>query len=759
MAPPAGTQATDYNSSTPELMSSPQLKESVSHEQTSLLFSNIPSTIVATFIIAPYIMYINWGINGQSTMLIWGFYMALTMAYRFAIYALYNKKGPLERNQTWNRLFLFGIVLTAIGWGIAGSIFLQSGELQQHMFTTVILAGLSAGALATLTPFYSAYVLFTLINMLPLMITLLIFGTPTHYTMAMLILVFMTFIITTSIKMKNSIHDAISLRFQHDDALKNVAQQKQKTDELNLNLRQQINERKIIEQHLEHSMSQLKATLESATDGILVIDNNEQVTNFNQSFIELFNIPQTLLEIADFSQIQRHISAHLKDKSQISTINTTDFSLLELDDGRLIEVFSKPQKIADNIIGNVLSYRDATMRIKSESSLQEAKLKAESANKEKSDFLSRVSHELRTPLNAILGFGHLLKEDKLKHLDKDEHDYVAHICLAGEHLLHLIDDLLDISRIESGKLNINLSAVSCNEIVRDSMALVQATAAANNIDINFKNELSCSPIVHADLTRSKQALVNLLSNAIKYNDKNGSITLALCANETHVRFQVTDTGVGIPKESLSEIFQPFRRLKQTNKTKGTGIGLTITKRLIDVMNGSMGVESETGKGSTFWFELPIASDEDNIRNSQNITFEGHKARSIKNKHTIVYIEDEALNQALMKSIINKIPNTHLTLASTGEEGLELILSEQPDLILLDINLPGISGYDVLKIIKNESLFDNTPIFALSANAMPDEIQRGKDAGFFDYLIKPINIDNMRILLTDTLSQLEYQQTS
>lgn len=752
MALPSGTPSVDNQSD--NTIDHVPMDQAISLERTKLLFANIPATIIATVIVAPSIIYINWNIHDHSIMLMWGIYMTLTMAYRYAIFAFFKKRMTHENLHIWTKLFLFGTILTALGWGITGTHLILSDSLQQHMFTTTILAGLSAGALATLTPLYSAFVFFTVINMTPIMITLFSFGTGVHYATSFLVFIFMAFMITSSARMAKTILDSISLRFQHDDALKDLAEKKQQADELNLNLRQQINERGIIEQHLEYSMSQLKATLESATDGILVIDNDEQVTSFNQSFIDLFNIPDTIMEMADFSQIQRHINAHLKDKNQISPLNTDKLILLKLSDERLIEAISKPQKIGSQTIGKVLNYRDVTIRINSESSLQKAKNKAEIANKEKSDFLSRISHELRTPLNAILGFGHLLQENEKQHLDNEEKDYVSHICVAGSHLLHLIDDLLDISRIESGKLNINLCSVACESIINESMTLVQPTAKENNISVSFETQLTDMPYVQADHTRCKQALVNLLSNAIKYNNKDGSVVLTLSETPTHILFEIKDTGIGISEENFHDIFQPFIRLKQTGKTKGTGIGLTITKRLIDIMNGSIGVNSEPGKGSTFWFELPKAHEQETTLSIQNIEYKENTLNIMEKQHTILYVEDEPLNQALLKSIIKQIPNTELITAATGEEGIDIALAEQPDLILMDINLPGISGYDVLKVIKNEKSFKNTPVFALSANAMPDEIQRGKDAGFFDYLIKPINIDNTRLLITNTLSLIE-----
>ena len=735
------------------------LDQAIYLERIKLLFSGIWTITSATLIGMLSLLYVDWFIVPHNILISWFIFMSVILAYRLTLSHLFHKYIDLDNNpRKWARLYFIGTALTAMGWGFSGSIMLSEQSLIQQMFTTILLSGLTAGALSTLSAVYSVYIAFLTLTMIPLLIKLFSFGDDVHLASATLVLLFVFFISSAAKRLVKTISKSISLRFMHDAALKDIANKKQQADELNQNLIKQISQREIIESHLESSMSQLKATLESTTDGILVVDNENQITNFNQNFLELFDIPYELIELSDFTQIQNHINNLLTEKTNENIRpSVSDVSLLQLKDNRLIEVYSKPQKIADHVIGKVLSYRDATMRIHSETSLQKAKNEAETANNEKSVFLSRISHELRTPLNAILGFSHLLQEDKQQHLDTQETNYVSHICLAGEHLLTLIDDLLDISKIESGKLNINLKNITCQSIINESLALVQPTADSHRITVSLESETDNLPTIRADHTRCKQALVNLLSNAIKYNKSNGSVKLYIKPSDTHLRFEVTDTGIGIKENNFNDIFQPFTRLKETEKTKGTGIGLTITKRLIDVMNGRIGVISEPQVGSTFWFELPIADGEpDDTTETFTETgrHEEHEMNTSNKTRTILYIEDEPLNQALMKSIVKQIPQTLLVTASTGEEGIQLALETQPDLILMDLNLPGISGYEAFKVIKNEKSFSKTPVFAVSANAMPDEITRGKDAGFFDYLIKPINIDSTRILLSNTLSMID-----
>ncbi|MCK4710342.1 MAG: hypothetical protein KAU21_17125, partial [Gammaproteobacteria bacterium] len=269
MASPKGSPSDNSFLNKQKPFDSSMREQAVFHNRTKLLFDNIPATIIATFIVAPCLMFVNWDIIDHSIMITWFIYMSATMAFRFTIYILFRRKKTQDfEPRLWVKLFALGTALTAIGWGVTGSTFILSDSLQQQMFTTIMLAGLSAGALATLTSFYTVFALFTLINMLPLVYSMINFATPFHYTTSALISIFLVFILGASTRMAKTIRDSISLQFQHDDALKDLAAKNQQADDLNLSLRQQINEREIIEQHLENSMSQLNATFESATDGI-----------------------------------------------------------------------------------------------------------------------------------------------------------------------------------------------------------------------------------------------------------------------------------------------------------------------------------------------------------------------------------------------------------------------------------------------------------------------------------------------------------
>lgn len=381
-----------------------------------------------------------------------------------------------------------------------------------------------------------------------------------------------------------------------------------------------------------------------------------------------------------------------------------------------------------------------------EEKLKQALKQAEQASHAKSEFLSRMSHELRTPLHAIIAFSDLILYEK--NLEPKLEKHIQHIYKAGGHLLTLIDDVLDLARIESGKLSISVKPINLQAVVEECESLIKPIAQESEVEISFDPNINY--IVNADHTSLKQALLNLLSNAVKYNLKPGAITVSYeIKHNKRLRINVLDTGKGLSSEQQQQLFQPFERLgAEFSQVKGTGIGLAITRELVKMMGGSVGAESVEGRGSNFWIELML-SDEKAI--SQPATIQrkdSYSQQSIK----IVYVEDDPINAHLLSGIIDKMTNHNLMIARTGTEGLKLILHQLPDLVLLDINLPDMDGYEVLEKMRANPQTKNIPAIAITANAMMNDVDRGERAGFNDYMVKPVKtyelLKSIEVILED-----------
>lgn len=372
--------------------------------------------------------------------------------------------------------------------------------------------------------------------------------------------------------------------------------------------------------------------------------------------------------------------------------------------------------------------------------LERAKDVAEKANLAKSDFLSGMSHELRTPLGAILGFAQLMESgsppptpSQLRSIDQ--------ILKAGWYLLELINEILDLALIESGKLSMSLEAVSLPEVMRECEAMIEPQAKQRGIKVVFTHVASPF-LVKADRTRVKQVLINLLSNAIKYNKAGGTVIVDATLSPTDtVRVSIRDTGEGLSPEKLAQLFQPFNRLGQELKAEqGTGIGLVVSKRLVEWMGGAIGVESTVGQGSVFWIELNLTHDLQPTSNSpESALATPAPGQDEAHMQTLLYVEDNPANLMLVEDIIARRPDIRLLSARDGGRGIALARASRPDVILMDINLPGISGIEALRILASESATARIPVIAISANAIPRDIEKGLKAGFFRYLTKPLKV--------------------
>jgi PAS domain S-box-containing protein len=390
---------------------------------------------------------------------------------------------------------------------------------------------------------------------------------------------------------------------------------------------------------------------------------------------------------------------------------------------------------------------DITELKEAQDALRQAKEEAERASRAKSEFLSRMSHELRTPLNAILGFGQLLEMDSL---DAEQRDSVAHILGAGRHLLGLIDEVLDIARIEAGRLTLSLEPVDMRTVLDEVRSLIRPLAEEGRVEVRAESPAAGDLYVLADRQRLKQVLLNLLSNAVKYNREAGSVTV-WCdpARENRVRLNVRDTGPGIPPDKLGHLFTPFERLgAETTRVEGTGLGLALSKGLMDAMGGAIGVESTPGQGSLFWVDLRRAEAlEADLEPSEHAETPARQAR----RGTLLYVEDNLSNLQLIERLLSRRPGIKLLSAMQGRLGLELAREHRPGLILLDLHLPDVHGSDVLRRLLEDARTRDIPVVIITADASPKEVERLRAAGARDYLTKPIDVRRFLAIVDEMLA--------
>ena len=526
-------------------------------------------------------------------------------------------------------------------------------------------------------------------------------------------------------------------------------------------------EQKKLDQRLRDQQFYTRSLIESSVDALMTTDPAGIISDVNEQMETLTGCTRDELIGAPFKNYFTDPDrAEAGIKRVLGERRVTNYELTAFDrDGRTTDVSYNATTFYDrdrNLQGVFAAARDVTERKLLDRALQDtnvalqsAKSAAEKANLAKSDFLSSMSHELRSPLNAILGFAQLM-DSGLPVLTQGQKESVDQILQAGWYLLDLINEILDLSLIESGKLSLSLELMSVAEVLDDCHAMTEPQATKCAIRLVFPQDLGPYP-VQADRTRLKQVFINLLSNAIKYNSAGGEVEVS-CSNPSPQRTRVSfrDQGAGLSADKLAQLFQPFNRLGQeAGPEEGTGIGLVVSKRLVELMGGEIGVNSTVGVGSVFWIELDTAAQTQAASHQEVLDAVPLAAPGAgAGPRTVLYVEDNPANLLLVDKLLARRPDLCLITAMDGIHGVELARTRRPDVVLMDINLPGISGIEALARLRADPSTAAIPVIALSANAMFHDIAKGLEAGFFRYLTKPIKVVELMTTLDEALSFVE-----
>jgi PAS domain S-box-containing protein len=526
-------------------------------------------------------------------------------------------------------------------------------------------------------------------------------------------------------------------------------------------IKENITRIKQLIQDKQTSEERYRALFEQAADSILLIDGNTgEIVEFNETTHRTLGYTReefSLLGIADIDASETAEEAR-KHMEKIVEQGFDNFdNRLRKKNGDLTHVSVNVRVIT--IAGKrylQAIWRDITQQKLLEKELVVAMQKAEAANRAKSTFLTSMSHELRTPLNSIMGFAQVLQTNRQKTLSPKDLTYADYILNSGYYLLELINDVLDLSKIESGKYDLSLEPVQIKDLFIEAVDQISSLAFKHEVKV-ITEEKDLDTYLRADKRGIKQVLLNLLSNAVKYNQRQGTVHLACKrTGNRKILIEIADTGQGIPPEKLDRLFEPFDRLgAETSNIEGTGIGLTITRHLVDLMSGVISVESKVGKGTTFRLEFPETEAPETAKipgqaRQNNFSYQSLQQSESKTANKILYIEDNKANLKLMESVLLYRSELELIHAETAEKGIEMAVSEQPAIVLMDINLPGMDGFQALKQLKNRKETNHIPVIAVTAKAMFDDVAKARIMEFVNYITKPIDIARFKTIIDNLL---------
>ncbi len=705
------------------------INESVGLDIVQLLYAGLPLAIVSNALLAAVVVPLLWTEANSNSVYVWVGMLALALIFRLITVLTWRKSSiTIVNYHSWLLRFRIGAMATGLAWGACTVLLFPINDVVNQLFFAFVLTALMAGAVSSLSVDRFALIGYVAPLLFPLMLKLLLLNSEVSLAMLGAMAVFAVFMFVIAGRFSAS--EQSNIRHRHEMKLR------------------------------ENMLSRHDFIVNTVSDMMSMVNRSGQYEAVNESWCKVVGrsredvIGRSTSEVwGSPLQVDAEIARCFAEGVEISAQAVIEMPKI----GRrecIVTCYPYGQTAGD-ITHVVIVTRDITALAESQRELVKARDAAESASRAKSEFLASMSHELRTPLNAILGFSQLFVMDE--ELTNETRECAGEIERAGHHLLALVDDLIDLARIESGKLDLSLEPVSVACVLSGSLSLIAPIAKKHAIKLIDENSKNMNVTVQADNVRLNQTLLNLLSNAVKYNRPDGSVTLSSQINDGRIRINIIDTGLGIPVESQARIFNAFDRLgAERGQIEGTGIGLVITRRIVESMGGMIGFSSDVGKGSTFWIEFPVTGSfelpQAELEVSKSMQVEGDNPDRPQPK--VLLVEDNMVNRLIVNKLFSARSKLLLLEAETAEDGIVLAKSEKPDLILMDINLPGMDGYEALKVLKKDAETSHIKVVALSANAMTGDDAKGRAAGFDDYLTKPINVQNLFSVIDKMISTEE-----
>jgi PAS domain S-box-containing protein len=709
------------NVASTEALPNKKLDKQVRFEEIRLLYGGARFSYTAAIIIALIIYYVLTDhVESEQNLFYWLLVMLSVMLIRSIDSYLFSKCDKDEQqNNSWRTRFFIGTAIAGFCWGLLPWLG-YSSNVEYFAFIIVCLVGVIAGSLSTLSYRWETMALFLLPSSLLLIFRLIVEDRALSTATSFVLAVFIFFSLSAGKRIFNNTQQNIRLRIEADTREQAIELMHQKQA-----LHLQNTPLAIIEFDIELNVTEWNRSAED----IFGYSRDEAL---NENILRLILPRDSSLEAEKLWQrllnYEAVIGSVIENKTKEGKPIFCEWFITPLTDDQ------------NNIAGIAAMALNITEKKQNELAIIQSKEEAEKANQAKSDFLSNMSHELRTPLNAILGFTQLLSFEKK--LTEKQLSHVNEISSAGSLLLKLVNQILDLAKIEKGHLQLSMEKVNLSDIFKECQAMIAPFAEQNNITLNIKTETS--GYVIADYTRLKQVMLNLLSNAIKYNNKNGSVELKVLQKENNlVRVCIIDT-------VLQEIFQPFNRLNAAYNIEGTGIGLSISKQLVEMMKGTIGVTSKINEGSNFWIEL---SGKLNIvtaieRETQAKSAHTDQKPTQLSAHKILVAEDNPTNQVLIQNQL-QILGYNSDLVSNGHEALNKLIDNDYQLLITDCNMPIIDGYQLAKTIRERGN-SKLPIIALTADAYPEKKVACLNAGMNEQLTKPVDLETLKTTLEKLL---------